>query len=76
MLVPLFGLKLSSFWVAPSAGGADAQCSAFVHVEISHPEELRHVLPRAANIFSLCTALPSICPVISPFFVVADLSQL
>lgn len=50
MLLPLFGTKLSSFWIALSAGGADAQCFAFVHVENSHSETLRNALPREANI--------------------------
>ena len=72
----LCGPKLMGFWIALSAAGAEAQHSAFVHVEISHPEALEHVLPREANIFSLYTAVPSVCPVICPFPVVPDLSQI
>ena len=56
MLLPLFGTKLSSFWIALSAGGADAQCFAFVHVENSHSETLRNALPREANISPLYTS--------------------
>lgn len=56
MLFLLFVTKLSSFWIALSAGGADAQCFAFVHVENSHPETLRNALPREANISSLYTS--------------------
>lgn len=49
---------------------------ALAHVEIFHPEAFEHVLPREANIFSLYTAVHSVCPVICPFLAVPDLSQI
>lgn len=68
--------ELMGFWTAPRANGAEAQHSVFVHVEISHPEALECVLPTETNNFSLYTTVPSVCPVIYPFPVVPDFSQI
>lgn len=43
--------KLMGFWLAPGASGAEAQHSVFAHVEISHLETLKCVLPTETNNF-------------------------
>lgn len=68
--------KLMGLWIAPRASGAEAQHSVFVHVEISHPEAFECVLPTETNNFSLYTTVPPVCPVICPFPIVTDLSQI
>lgn len=74
---PLWPKTLMSFWIASSAGGATAQQSAFVHVEISHPVALECILPREANIFSFFYTAQFLLSVLwfVPFSVVPDLSQ-